>query len=155
MANGRAVKRGRVRGGASKLLGEAYLADIADAGVPLPRSEVRFHPVRRWKVDAYWPEVDLVVEIEGGTGWKRPGNFSHHISPDGYRNDCEKYNALMERGIEMGRPITLLRFTGAMVADKTARDTTARVYALLGGVLENLKGREDECEKRRRNILKG
>lgn len=126
-----------------KFLEEAYLADVVDAGLPLPRTQTRFHPVRRWKVDFYWPDVNLVVEIEGGTGWHAP-EVSHHTSPDGYRNDCEKYNALMQRGIEMGRPITLLRFTGAMVRDRTARDTTVVTYNAI---------REAECRRKSTKAL--
>lgn len=108
-----------------------YLADIKDAGVPAPVREFVFHPTRKWRVDAIWKTLNLVVEIEG-IGGRR----SRHTTKEGYTEDCEKYNALMEWGVTRGRPVTLLRFTGPQVNDGTARETTKRVFALLGGELK-------------------
>ena len=36
------------------------------AGLPEPRKEFRFHPLRLWRVDYYFPEFGLAVEKEGG-----------------------------------------------------------------------------------------
>lgn len=139
----RRTRKSAPRQGAKKLLADTYFADIKDAGVPQPTKEYRFHETRRWKVDAIWLGLDLnlVVEIEGGTGWQRP-KVSHHITPEGYRNDCEKYNALHEWGVRTKKPVVLLRFTGAMVGDGTAREDTARVFKQLGGRLNATRGKE-------------
>jgi hypothetical protein len=34
--------------------------------LPAPVLEYKFHPKRRWKIDAAWPGFRLAVEIEGG-----------------------------------------------------------------------------------------
>jgi len=56
-----------------------------DADQPIP--EYRFHPPRRWRFDAAWPERLLAVEIEGGA-WAS----GRHVRGTGYEGDCEKYN---------------------------------------------------------------
>lgn len=119
------------RGGSKQFLEEVYLADIKAAGVPPPVRQFKFlAPIRQWQLDFYWPKVNLVVEIEGGTGKSRP-KVSHHLTVEGYRNDCEKYSALAEWGVDSGRPVTLLRFTGAQVGDGEARKMTRRVHEKL------------------------
>ena len=37
-------------------------------GLPQPETEVRFHPVRKWRADLLWrePHVRLIVEVDGG-----------------------------------------------------------------------------------------
>ena len=60
---------------------------IADAGLPEPEREYRFHPVRRWRFDFAWPEYKVAVECEGGT-WSK----GRHVRGLGFRQDCTKYN---------------------------------------------------------------
>lgn len=57
-------------------------------GGPVLEKEYRFHPDRRWRSDYAHPDSRVLIEIEGGT-WVR----GRHVRAQGYRNDCEKYNA--------------------------------------------------------------
>lgn len=57
-------------------------------GLPLPKREFRFHPVRRFRFDFAYPDKMLAIEVEGGT-WSRKGG---HTSGVGFEKDCEKYN---------------------------------------------------------------
>ena len=59
-------------------------------GLPKPETEYRFHAKRRWKFDFAWPLFLFAVEVEGGTYSKR--RKSRHLTPTGFREDCEKYN---------------------------------------------------------------
>ncbi len=70
------------------------------AGLPEPRKEFRFHPLRLWRVDYYFPEFGLAVEKEGGAFAKKPGR---HNRGAGFREDLHKYNALTLQGIALLR----------------------------------------------------
>ena len=50
--------------------------------------EYRFHPTRKWRFDAAWPNNMLALEIEGGI-------FSEgrHTRGKGFIQDLEKYNS--------------------------------------------------------------
>jgi len=85
-------------------------------GLPEPEREYRFHPRRRWRFDFAWPERRLAAEIEGGTFVR-----GRHVRPQGYENDCEKYNEAALAGWRV------LRFTGAMVRDGRAIEAVKRV----------------------------
>jgi hypothetical protein len=74
-------------------------------GVPLAR-EYRFDAVRKYRLDFYHAPTRTGIEIEGGTGHY---GKSRHSSPQGYRDDCEKYNLATMQGI------TILRLTSAMI----------------------------------------
>ena len=56
-------------------------------GLPLPVTEHRFHPPRRWHFDFAWLEQKLALEVEGGVD-ARVG----HAHPTNFRTDIEKYN---------------------------------------------------------------
>jgi hypothetical protein len=43
-----------------------FLAALAQAGIPAPVAEFRFHPVRKWRFDFCWPDQRLALEIQGG-----------------------------------------------------------------------------------------
>ena len=60
---------------------------------PMPATEYRFHPVRKWKFDFAWPRVKVAVEIEGGAFSK-----GRHTRGKGFEGDCEKYNAALDAG---------------------------------------------------------
>lgn len=64
--------------------------------------EYRFNPNRRWRSDYFLPDLNCLVEIEGGI-WR--GKRGRHTNPTGYQKDCEKYNSASLLGF------TLLRFT--------------------------------------------
>lgn len=64
------------------------LAHCKAVGLPEPETEVRFHPVRRWRADLLWNQPrKLIVEVDGGT-WIAGGG--RHNRPQGYENDNEK-----------------------------------------------------------------
>ena len=108
------------------ILEEKLLAQIIEQGFPNPELEYRFHPVRKWRFDMYWPRplhiwrpLAIACDIEGGT-------FSggRHVRGKGYEGDCEKYNeaALME--------IIVIRVTAKHIKDGSAVDWLGRA---LGG----------------------
>lgn len=79
--------------------------DFQCAAVGLrPVREYRFHPKRKWRFDAAFPELKLAIELEGGV-WTR----GRHTRGSGFTADCEKYNHAAVMGWRV------LRFTGAMV----------------------------------------
>ena len=81
-------------------------------GWPEPKREYKFHPKRRFKADFAWPELRLLVEVEGGQYTN-----GRHYRPQGYEADCEKYNLAALEGW------TVLRFTPSMVHDGRAVNT--------------------------------
>jgi very-short-patch-repair endonuclease len=50
--------------------------------------EYRFHPRRKWRFDAAFPERMIAVEIDGGAFIG-----GRHTRGAGFRRDCEKINA--------------------------------------------------------------
>lgn len=56
-------------------------------GYPVPVPEYRFHPTRKWRFDAAWPDltVPLGLEIQGSI-WKKGG----HNTGTGISRDTEK-----------------------------------------------------------------
>ena len=60
---------------------------ILSDNLPLPNSEQRFHPTRRWRFDFAWPEYRVACEVEGGT-W----SGGRHTRGLGFQRDCTKYN---------------------------------------------------------------
>lgn len=78
-----------------------------------PQREVELIPGRKWRFDFFFPERNLVVEIEGAIKFGK----SRHSRGDGFEWDCRKYNAASLAGFK------LLRFTTAMVKSAEAIDT--------------------------------
>ena len=65
-------------------------------------SEYKFHDTRDWRFDFAHPVTLVAVEIEGGVwgkvgkdGKRRPGR---HLQPQGFIEDCHKYNAATADG---------------------------------------------------------
>lgn len=52
------------------------------------------HPMGRWVVDFYWPEWNLVVEVDG---------FDYHSDPSAFRRDREKDRSLQLLGLKVAR----------------------------------------------------
>jgi very-short-patch-repair endonuclease len=50
--------------------------------------EYRFDPVRRWRFDFAWPDLQLAVELQGGIFGRKSG----HNTGAGIRNGMEKLN---------------------------------------------------------------
>jgi very-short-patch-repair endonuclease len=76
------------------------LADMREANLPEPTKEYQFDPTRRWRADLAYPELHLLIEVEGGR-WTR----GRHTRGGGFANDIEKYNKAASLGF------TVLRFT--------------------------------------------
>jgi very-short-patch-repair endonuclease len=88
-----------------------------------------FEPVREYKIgprghrfDFAFPDVRVAVEVEGGT-W----TGGRHSRGVGFASDCAKYNFAVLSGWRV------LRFTGDMVKDGTARRITAAAVDALRG----------------------
>ncbi len=88
------------------------LAELEAMRMPSPVTEYDFAKPRRWRFDLAWPGLQLAVEVEGGT-WVA----GRHTRGDGYRKDCEKYNAAVLLGFRV------LRFTTEMVESGEAAKT--------------------------------
>ena len=56
-------------------------------GVPLPVTEHRFDPKRKWRMDYAWVDQRLALEVEGGV-W----THGRHTRGAGFLADMEKYN---------------------------------------------------------------
>ena len=67
-------------------------------GGPTLEAEYRFHPERKWRFDRYHPGSKVAIELEGGV-WQQ----GRHNRPQGFINDCEKYNAAALMGIYVFR----------------------------------------------------
>ncbi len=102
--------------------GEQFLlVQFRSAGVPLPLTQYRFCPTRKWAFDFAWPEQMLAVEVEGGI-WVR----GRHNRGSGFLADCEKYNEAAILGWRV------LRFPTELVDQGTALTTVERVFASRG-----------------------
>jgi len=62
-------------------------------GIPKPKEELRFSPIRRWRFDYAWEEVKVAVELDGGVFCA-----GRHARGAGIRRDHEKINAAIELG---------------------------------------------------------
>jgi hypothetical protein len=79
-----------------------FLALCAEAGLPAPECEHRFHPDRKWRFDFAWPEHRVALEVEGGV-WVRGGG--RHNRGSGYLRDMAKYNEAARLGWVVVRTI--------------------------------------------------
>jgi hypothetical protein len=92
--------------------------------LPLPESEFRFAPPRKWRFVFLWAEQRLAVELEGGV-W----SGGRHTRPAGYEADVEKYNcAAAENWV-------VLRCTSRMLTNDPAA-----FIGLVAEVLEQRRG---------------
>ena len=69
------------------------MMQLSDAGIPRPKTEVRFHPTRRWRLDLAWPDLWLAVEVHGGV-WSR----GRHTRGLGFTEDRAKMNEAQLHG---------------------------------------------------------
>ena len=100
-------------------LEQAFLQQLKYTGLPLPETEYRFHPTRRWRFDGAYPDLMVAYEIEGGV-WSK----GRHTRGKGFIGDCIKYNEATLLGWQV------YRFTGSMIDDGTALQYLE--YALKG-----------------------
>ena len=97
------------------------LGQIADAGLPKPRTEYRFHAHRQWRFDLCWKERLVALEIEGGI-WMQTetGRSKGHAHPKRFLQDLDKYNEAALYGW------TVIRVTPAMIHDGRAIELLKR-----------------------------
>jgi very-short-patch-repair endonuclease len=70
-------------------------------GLPLPETEYQFAaPHRKWKADFCWPDLKIIVEVEGGV-W----TGGRHTRGTGYLGDILKYNVASILGYRVLRVI--------------------------------------------------
>ena len=73
--------------------------------------EFQFHQVRRWRFDFCHTAAMVAIEIEGGT-WQN----GRHNRPQGFREDCEKYNTAALLGY------VVIRLTPEMIQPHILQD---------------------------------
>ena len=56
-------------------------------GLPLPETEHKFEPLRKWRFDYAWPDAKIALEVEGGV-W----SGGRHTRGAGFIGDMAKYN---------------------------------------------------------------
>ena len=86
------------------------------AGLPVPVTEVRFAPPRRFRFDFAWPDHQLAAEVDGAI-W----TGGRHTRGAGVERDCEKYNLALLHGWRVAR------FSVAMVRDGRALATLSQL----------------------------
>ena len=91
---------------------------LSDAGLPLPLTEYRFYPSRKWRADYCWPEEKVILEVEGGV-WVG----GRHTRGKGFLNDMEKYNQAVVLGYR------LLRCTPGMIEDGSIIESLLALFA--------------------------
>lgn len=109
----------------------ALAAQLKTAGAPdfmwdgSPEGEHQFHPRRRWRLDFFFPEYKVAIEVEGGVSTHRRSKAvsqdgaeyyrqSRHLTPAGFEEDAIKYFEAAKQGI------FVLRVTSKMVSDHRA-----------------------------------
>lgn len=75
--------------------------------------EYRFHATRKWRLDFAHPSTLVAVELEGGIYTN-----GRHVRGQGFRDDCEKYNAATADGW------AVFRLTADMLRDDPIRNLT-------------------------------
>lgn len=65
-----------------------FLRDIANAGIPAPTLEVKFHDTRKWRLDFAYPDRRIAIEYQGGNF---SGGKGGHSSIAGLMRDYEKF----------------------------------------------------------------
>lgn len=106
-------------GGVVSDLEETLAMQLQAAGLPEPVREYRFAPPRRWRADFAWPNVALLVEVEGGH-WAG----GRHTRGAGFDRDVEKYN---EAGLLAWR---LVRVTSTHIKSGQAIEWIKRALAV-------------------------
>lgn len=115
----RKTTSGRKGGVKTKSYLEGVFAQQAKAlKLPVMQEEYAFHKTRRWRFDFAWPQFKLAVELEGGTLSR-----GRHVRPQGFQNDCEKYNKATLLGWQV------LRFTSCDINSGRAIDTVVKAIA--------------------------
>lgn len=67
--------------------------------------EYKFCPERKWRADYFIPEINCIVEVEGGIWASAKGEKSRHFTGTGATADMEKYNKMTELGFKLIRVV--------------------------------------------------
>lgn len=103
---------------------EQLKEQIGRACLPQPEEELLFHKSRKWRFDLAWPEIQLAIEVDGGT-W----TGGRHSRGKGYTKDCIKLNEACIGGW------ACLRVTGDMIRSGMAiKQVTAAIKTQLNKV---------------------
>ncbi len=73
--------------------------------LPVPVPEYHFHPTRKWRADYAFPDLDLLIELEGGV-WAsdaEDGGPGRHTRGVGFCKDLEKYKEAIVQGWQVLR----------------------------------------------------
>ena len=99
-------------------LEELLAIDLTARGLAFVR-EFRFEPTRRFRADFGFPDVRLLVEVDGGT-W----SAGRHVRGSGFARDAEKNNVAQLRGWRV------LHFTGSQIRSGQAGATIEKAVRL-------------------------
>jgi hypothetical protein len=88
---------------------------LSDHGIPAPRAELRWGPGGRYRLDYAYPELRLVIEVNG---------WAFHSSPEQARHDATRRNALQAGGW------TVLEFDWYQVTCESGRVAAAVAAAI-------------------------
>jgi len=102
-------------------LEETFLSQIAMLGLPMPETQYRFHPTRRWEFDGAYPDYKLAFEVEGAIYVN-----GRHTRGSGFIKDAEKYNEAARLGW------MLLRFPSPWIASGDAVNYLEMVLKQIG-----------------------
>ena len=70
-----------------------FAADCQAQGLPTPKPEHVFHPVRKWRFDFAWRDYRVALEVDGGAFIG-----GRHTRGAGFAEDIEKQNEAVRLG---------------------------------------------------------
>lgn len=91
---------------AKKKLARAFETEWRRSDGPELETEVRFHPVRKWRFDYALSPLKVAIEVEGAV-WVG----GRHTRGSGFIDDCIKYNTAASLGW------TVFRLPEALISD--------------------------------------
>lgn len=89
---------------------------LKEENLPLPMTEYRFYPERKWRADYCWIDHLLILETEGAV-WVQ----GRHTRGSGFVKDMDKYNTMTLLGYR------LLRVQTPDLCKKTTIDLIKKV----------------------------
>jgi len=100
-----------------------FLQQVKAARLPEPVTQFKFHPEREFKADFCWPDIGLIVEIDGG------GHMGgRHNREAGRTRDCQRDAEATLLGF------TVYRCTSSLVRSGKAIKTTELIIDYLMGL---------------------
>ena len=85
----RLAARGATRGPNPSVLESRFARSLRSRGLPSPKAELRWGPAGRYRLDFAYPDIRLVIEVNG---------WAYHSSPEQVRADAARRNALSRAG---------------------------------------------------------